>query len=514
MKSASPFRALIFDIGDTLVRAAAPGTPVGDLRAEPIGPVVADLRALAATHRLGAVTDTAVMGEAQVRSALVAVGLDRLLEQVVTSAELGVAKPAPDGLLVVLERFGVDPAEALFVGDSEVDRAAAEAAGVAFEWADPRHGAGAAVRRAITARSGAFAAALTMVGAPDSAAVAVADQRQSRLTKPPGALGRLEGLGAQLAGISGVSPPPVPRPAAVAVFAGDHGVLDQGVSPWPREVTAQMVANLAEGGAAVNVLARRAGASVTVVDVGVATDLGGLVAPAAPGVRHMRVRAGTADFSRGPAMSRAEAVAALDVGAAVAVDLVSAGARALVTGEMGIANTTPSAALVAAFTGRPAAEVTGRGTGVDDRTLALKVGVVERGLARLPAALLADPATDPIGLLAELGGLEIAALAGFVVAGASLRVPVVVDGLIADAALLVAHAASPDVLPFVVAGHRSVEPGASAALAHLGLEPLVDLGLRLGEGTGAVLALPILESAALVLGEMATFDGAGVSEVE
>jgi nicotinate-nucleotide--dimethylbenzimidazole phosphoribosyltransferase len=292
----------------------------------------------------------------------------------------------------------------------------------------------------------------------------------------------------------------------VAVFAGDHGVLAEGVSPWPQEVTGQMVANFVAGGAAINVLARQAGASVTVVDIGVASDLDALGLAGAPNLLRRRVRAGTANLAAGPAMLDAEARQALDVGATVAHELVAGGARALVTGEMGIGNTTPSAALIAALLGRDPAAVTGRGTGIDDEALARKVAVIDRALARVPG----DP--DPIRLLAEVGGLEIAGLAGFIVGGASLRVPVVVDGVIAGAALLVAHALCPGVLPYVIAGHRSTEPGAAAVLDHLGLVPVLDLGLRLGEGSGACLALGVIEASARILQEMATFDSAAVKD--
>ncbi len=337
----------------------------------------------------------------------------------------------------------------------------------------------------------------------DPEAMADATALQDRLTKPRGALGRLEPLGIRLAGIAGVCPPPVPAPGAVAVFAGDHGVLARGVSPWPQEVTAQMVANFCAGGAAINVIARQTGARVVVVDVGVATTLDD-----APGLVRRKVRRGTADFTAQPAMSLDEARAALDVGAQVAADLVTDGAKCLITGEMGIGNTTPAAALIAALTGLPPADVTGRGTGIDDATLARKVAVVEGALARHADAI----AAGPLATLAALGGLEIAALAGFVVGAAAARVPVVVDGVIADAALLVAVALAPQVLDYCVAGHRSSEPGATAVLDHLGLDPLLDLGLRLGEGSGACLALPVVEAAARVLREMATFDSAGVSE--
>jgi nicotinate-nucleotide--dimethylbenzimidazole phosphoribosyltransferase len=342
-----------------------------------------------------------------------------------------------------------------------------------------------------------FQTAADAVVPVDPQAAAAAAEHHDRLTKPRGALGRLERAGIALAAIAGQSPPPVPEPATVAVFAGDHGVLAQGVTPWPQEVTAQMVANFCAGGAAINVLARHAGATVVVVDVGVATPTGAL---------DRNVRRGTGDIAVEPAMTVEQARAALDVGAEVAAAAVAGGARCLVTGDMGIGNTTPSAALIAALTGRPAAAVTGRGTGVDDATLARKVAVVERALAR------AGSTSDPVALLAELGGLEIAALAGFVVGGAAARVPVIVDGVIAAAATLVAAALVPEAVGYCIAGHRSSEPGAGAALEHLGLEPLLDLELRLGEGSGATLALPVLQAAAKILREMATFDSAGVTD--
>jgi nicotinate-nucleotide--dimethylbenzimidazole phosphoribosyltransferase len=339
----------------------------------------------------------------------------------------------------------------------------------------------------------------------DETAAAEAVAHHRRLTKPRGSLGRLEDVGVRLAAIAAASPPPVPEPATVAVFAADHGVLAEGVSPWPREVTAQMVANFCGGGAAVNVFAALVGARVVVVDVGVAVPL-----DPAPGLVDRKVRPGTANLAVEPAMSVADARAALDAGARTAAEAVAAGARCLATGDMGIGNTTPAAALVAALCGRPPTEVTGRGTGIDDETWDRKVAVVERGLAR--AAADGTLAGGPLAVLASLGGLEIAALAGFVVGGAAARVPVVVDGVIALAGVLAAAALAPTALLYCLAGHRSPEPGATVALAHLGLEPLLDLGLRLGEGTGACLALPLVSASARVLGEMATFDAAGVSD--
>ncbi|TMM11439.1 MAG: nicotinate-nucleotide--dimethylbenzimidazole phosphoribosyltransferase [Actinobacteria bacterium] len=351
-----------------------------------------------------------------------------------------------------------------------------------------------------------FSETVARLGRPDEAAAGATAAHLDRLTKPRGSLGRLEAVAVQLAGIAGESPPPVPEPGVVAVFAGDHGVLAEGVSPWPAEVTAQMVANFCAGGAAINVLARHAGAGVVVVDVGVASEL-----DAADGLVRAKARPGTANLAEEPAMTPEETTTALGVGADMAADLVLKGARCLVTGDMGIGSTTPSAALIAAFTGHAAPAVTGRGTGIGDDEWARKVRVVERGLART-GAFGAVPGDDPLAVLASLGGLEIAALAGFIVGGAAARVPVLVDGVIAVAAAVVAEALAPGCTAYCVAGHRSSEPGATVGLDHLGLLPLLDLELRLGEGTGACLALPVLQAAARIVREMATFDSAGVSD--
>jgi nicotinate-nucleotide--dimethylbenzimidazole phosphoribosyltransferase len=338
----------------------------------------------------------------------------------------------------------------------------------------------------------------------DAAVMSAAGERQDRLTKPRGALGALEDVSVRLAGMAGECPPPCPEPAAVAVFAADHGVHAQGVSAWPQEVTAQMVANIVDGGAAVNALARQVGADVVVVDVGVVGDL-----PEAPGLLARKVRRGTRDLSSEPAMTRVEAERAVVVGIEVARDLVAAGNRCLLVGDMGIANTTASAALVAAFTGSKVLDVTGRGTGVDDPTWQRKIDVVGAALAHRPP----DP-EDALGTLASLGGLEHGAIVGYVLGAAAAGVPVVLDGVIAGAAALAAARLAPAAVDYCIAGHRSVEPGHDVALSSLGLRPMVDLDLRLGEGSGAVLALPLVQAAVRVLREMATFDSAGVTDKE
>ncbi|MFC9703016.1 nicotinate-nucleotide--dimethylbenzimidazole phosphoribosyltransferase [Streptomyces sp. NPDC056943] len=336
----------------------------------------------------------------------------------------------------------------------------------------------------------------------DAKALGEAWERQKRMTKPAGALGMLEIISAQLSGLSRICPPPIPEPAAVAIFAGDHGVHAQGVTPWPQEVTGQMVANFLGGGAVCNAFANQVGAEVCVIDVGVASEL-----PATPGLLPRKVRPGTGDFTTGLAMTREEVLAAIEVGIETARDLVAAGNKAILTGEMGIANTTASAALISVYTGVDAAEVTGRGTGINDETHARKVDVVRRALD-----LHKPDAADPIGVLSAIGGLEHAALVGLILGAASLRTPVILDGVSTGAAALVARAIAPESLAACIAGHRSAEPGHVAALNKLGLRPLVDLDLRLGEGTGALLALPLVQSAARAMHEVATFDSAGVTE--
>ncbi|RIK35603.1 MAG: nicotinate-nucleotide--dimethylbenzimidazole phosphoribosyltransferase [Chloroflexi bacterium] len=332
----------------------------------------------------------------------------------------------------------------------------------------------------------------------DTLAGAEAQRRQDRLTKPPGALGKLEALSIRLAAMSG-RPDWLPLRRSIVVCAGDHGVIAQGVSAYPQEVTRQMVLNFLSGGAAVNVLARQMNARVTVVDAGVC----GALDPH-PNLVQGKIAPGTADFTQGPAMTDAQAEQAIQRGIAVARREIDHGLDLLAVGEMGIGNTTSAAAIIAAITGRSAAEVTGRGTGVDETGLRRKVAAVEAALAR----------HQPVAqnTLAKVGGFEIGVMAGLMVGAAAQRVPVVIDGLISTAAALIAAQLAPDVTHYLIAGHRSAEPGHRIALEWLGLEPLLDMGMRLGEGTGALLAFPLIEAAMRTLNEMATFDEAGVSD--
>ncbi len=333
-------------------------------------------------------------------------------------------------------------------------------------------------------------------------ALAAAEARQLRLTKPAGSLGRLEEIGNRLAAIADACPPPLPARAVIGLFAGDHGVCARGVSPWPQEVTVQMALNIASGGAAINAIARQVGAEVWVTDVGVAAEV-----PEHPGIRARNVRRGTRDFTVEPALTRDEARAALEVGIEAANEAIDAGADVLLTGEMGIGNTTPASALIAVFSRLHVTTVTGRGAGADDDMLTRKVRVIDDALTLHRP----DPA-DPLGVLAAVGGLEHAALAGFILGAAARRIPVIIDGVIAASAACVAAGFDESVTGYLIAGHAGVEPGIKAALTWLDLQPLVDLDLRLGEGTGAALALPTVQASARILSEMATFDSAGVAE--
>ncbi len=339
------------------------------------------------------------------------------------------------------------------------------------------------------------------IPALDREAGEAARARQDSLTKPQGSLGRLEEIACRLAAIQGDARPDVSR-KWVVVVAADHGVVAQGVSAFPSEVTPQMVANFLAGGAAINVLARQADARVLIVNAGVASD----VPEAAGELRDLSLGRGTDDFTQGPAMPRATAVRGIESGIALANEIADKGADLLAPGEMGIGNSTPAAAITAVFTGALIADVTGRGTGVDDEGLARKIAAIEKGIA-----VNRPDATDPIGVLAAVGGFEIAVMTGLMLGGASRRIAIALDGFIATSAALIAHAIEPDAAGYMFATHRSVEQGHRLALERLGQSPLLDMGMRLGEGTGAALAMGIIEAAVRLHNEMATFEEAAVS---
>ena len=321
------------------------------------------------------------------------------------------------------------------------------------------------------------------------------------LTKPQGSLGRLEELAAQFCRIRGTVAPKLGR-KRIYCFAGDHGVADEGVSAFPKEVTPQMVFNMLGGGAAINVLTRHVGADLVVVDMGVASPLENV-----PGLCGRKIRGGTDNIAKGPAMTRAEAEAALNVGIELAGVAAKEGVTLLGTGDMGIANTTPATALLAAYLGCMVEDITGRGTGIDDHRLAHKIMVIKSALAVNRPGLV-----DPLGILAALGGFEIAGIAGLVLGGAANRVPVVVDGFISTAGAVAACAICPNAREYIVFSHLSQERGHRTIMQALKARPVLDLDMRLGEGTGAALAMSVIEAAVKIYNEMATFSGAGVSQ--
>lgn len=342
---------------------------------------------------------------------------------------------------------------------------------------------------------------INRIGPLDGEAMRQAQARQDSLTKPQGSLGFLEELSVKVAGIQGVAQPEI-RDKVIVTMAGDHGVTAEGVSLFPQEVTAQMVYNFLRGGAGINVLARHVGARVVVVDVGVATDL-----EPHPELIVRKVAYGTKNMAQGLAMSREEAIQAIEAGIETVESEFSRGMDVVGTGDMGIGNTTPSSAIVAALTGAPVADVTGRGTGIDDEQLAHKVETIERALA-----INRPDSADPLDVLAKVGGLEIGGIAGVVLGAAAHRLPVVLDGFISGAGALIAARLAPQVKDYLIAAHLSVELGHRLVLERLGLTPLFNLNLRLGEGTGAALGISLVEAAVKILNEMATFADAGVSE--
>jgi len=337
----------------------------------------------------------------------------------------------------------------------------------------------------------------------DQKALAAAKVRQGMLTKPPGSLGRLEDLSVQLAGICGKAIPSI-KDKVIITMAGDHGVVAEGVSAYPQEVTPQMVLNFLHGGAAINVLARHVGARIVVVDMGVAAEM-----PSHPQLVSRKISKGTANMTKGPAMTRQQALDAVNAGIKVVHAEIEKGLDIVGTGDMGIGNTTPSAAISAVLTGEAPAQITGRGTGVDDKGLKRKIDAIERALV----VNKPDP-KDGLDVLAKVGGFEIGGLAGVMLGAAANRKPVMVDGFISTAAAMIVVTIAPSVKPYLIAAHRSKEYGHSLMLEWLNLKPLLDFDLRLGEGTGAALGISLAEASCKILAEMATFAEAGVSDKE
>ncbi len=424
----------------------------------------------------------------------------RRFQDALGAANQAIAAVCDQVILVVAGRAVTISSEAIGI---ESGSAAADSAPTAAAAVTPAAAAGTAVASpSRSAEDISGAEQFDPIPVPDQAALVAARERQLQLTKPPGALGRLENIANWIASCQGTCPPQQFEKPTVVVFAGDHGVAASGVSAFPPEVTAQMVANFAAGGAAVNVLACRAGAIVRVEDISVATDTDSTLS-------RYKIRKSSGNLAVEDALTKEEVLRAIAAGRAIADEQIDSGADLLIAGEMGIGNTTPAAIIIGLITGNEPVVVVGRGTGIDDAGWARKTAAVRDGMRR------ARPTYRiPTQLLQRVGGADIAAMAGFLAQASLRRTPVILDGVVVTAAALIAQDLAPNASRWWLAGHRSAEPAHGMALSYLELEPVLEMSMRLGEGSGALTALPIVQAAVATLGEMATFGDAGVSDAE
>jgi nicotinate-nucleotide--dimethylbenzimidazole phosphoribosyltransferase len=483
------FDCVLFDLGNTLIAQENPGTPYQDLKVQVLPGVQQLLDELHGKVKLGIVSNTKSITAADIQTKLATVGLDKYFSCIIATAEFGTHKPDPAPITAAIEQLQSAPEHTLYIGDIETDKQAALAAGAHFAYAGPNLYE--SIKQYALHSNSAFDRAINTRPTFSQEHFEAVRKEFDGLAKPVGSLGRLEIIAAQIAGIT-YSHTPTVDPAAIALFGADHGIAaDDSVTPWPQAITGMMLEVMGDNKAAVSVLADVADVYVQIINVGAIAD------SKSPNVRNERVASGTADIRTSDAMSDAVVRAALEVGAQTAERLIAGGSRCLVTGEVGIANTTPSAALIAHFTEITAEQVTGRGSGIDDQTYARKVEIVTQLIEKTKSQ------KDPIKTLAQIGGIEIAALTGFILRAASLQIPVVLDGVITLAAATIAKAISPEINQFLIAGHSSSEPGSRIAITHLQLQPILDLELRLGEGTGALLAVPIIRSACQALSRMA-----------
>jgi nicotinate-nucleotide--dimethylbenzimidazole phosphoribosyltransferase len=488
MQELSEFDAILFDLGNTLIFQANPGTPLDQL--QPIlKPGVADL--LAFLHNrvpLAIVSNTTVLTSLDLRTKLSEIGIDHLFSEIIATKDLGVHKPDPTPIAIALKALGVSPSRSLYVGDLETDKVSALAAGSRFMYTTPNLFLG--FTHYLTHQTSAFTRATeAKLEFNSDISQQVATDFDS-LVKPRGSLGKLESVVAKIAGISHNLQPTV-DPAAIAVFVADHGVAeDDSVTPWPQAITGKMAEQVVLGKAAISVLAENSDLFVQVIDVGT------IAPPLSTKILNQRIAPGTKDFRFAAAMSIQEVETALEIGAESAERLIAGGSNFLAVGEIGIGNTTSSAALISFLTGAGAADVTGFGSGIDPETHARKVEIVQEAVKKLPHGSTAHQ------VLSHIGGFETAAMVGFILRAASLQVPVLLDGVTTVAAALVAQKITPLIGDFLIASHNSAEPAATIGLRALDLDPLLDLGLRLGEGTGAALAIPLIRGGCLALKKM------------
>jgi len=483
------FDCVLFDLGNTLIAQENPGTPYQDLKVKILPGVQKLLDELQGKVKLGIVSNTKTITAADIQAKLATIGLDKYFSCIIATAEFGLHKPDPAPIAAAIEQLQSTADHTLYVGDVETDKEAALAAGAHFAYAGPNLYQ--SIKQYALHSNSAFERAINTHPTFSQEHFDAVRKEFDGLAKPVGSLGRLETIAAQIAGITHLHTPTV-DPAAIALFGADHGIAaDDSVTPWPQAITGMMLEVMGDNKAAISVLADVADVYVQIINVGAIAD------SKSENVRNERVASGTADIRTGDAMSDAVVRAALEVGAQTAERLIAGGSRCLVTGEVGIANTTLSAALIAHFAQATAEHVTGRGSGIDDQTYARKVEIVKQLITKTKNE------KDPIKTLAQICGIEIAALTGYILRSTSLQVPVVLDGVITLAAATVAKAINPEINQFLIAGHSSSEPGSRIAITHLQLQPILDLELRLGEGTGALLAVPIIRSACQALSRMA-----------
>jgi len=483
------FDCVLFDLGNTLIAQENPGTPYESLAVKVLPGVQELLDQLHNSVKLGIVSNTKTITAADIEAKLSTVGLDKYFQTIIATAEFGTHKPDPAPIAAAIEQLQCGADRTLYVGDIETDKQAALAAGAHFAYAGPNLFE--SVKQYVLHSQSAFDRAINTRPVFSKEHHNAVLKEFDGLAKPVGSLGKLESIAAQIAGITRSHTPTI-DPAAIALFGADHGIaVDNSVTPWPQAITAKMLEVMGENKAAVSVLAKTADVYIEIINVGATVD------SKSPNVRNERVATGTQDIRIASAMTETVVRAALEVGAATAERLIAGGSRCLVTGEVGIGNTTPSAALIAHFTKATAEQVTGRGSGIDDETYLRKKEIVANLIAKTKNE------KDPIKVLTDIGGIEIAALTGYILRAASLQIPVVLDGVITLAAAIVAQAINPEIDQFCIAGHASSEPGSQIAIAHLKLQPILDLELRLGEGTGALLSIPIIRSSCHALSGMA-----------
>jgi len=474
------YDAVIFDVGNTLLVQNNPGLTFEELKIEILPGVVDLLNSLKGKKRLAVVSNSKLLNSLEILQKLNEVGLGHFFEICISSLDIGEEKPSPLPLLTALNKMNLAPQKAIYVGDIETDKQAAESAGMDFLYTSTNILE--AFEQLNLDSKSAWARALLANIENDRSAAERTQKRINELVKPTGSLGKLEALAVKISSITGKDPEV--DPAAVCVFIADHGIAkDDSVTPWPQKITTLMADVISEGKAGISAIAQSSDVYIEVINVGT------IEKSKSSNIKNYPIAEGTKDFRVHPAMSPEQLIAALEIGAQSAERLVAGGSRALCTGEVGIGNTTSSAILIAKFCGVEANQATGYGSGIPEDIFQSKLQVVSNALNQ--SKLL----SDPMEILARYGGFEIAALVGFIIRAATLKVPVVLDGVITLASAVAAHKIRPNILNNLIAGHCSAEPASTIAIEYLKLDPILDLDLRLGEGTGAVIAIPIIRAA-------------------